>query len=372
MSPKEIYYFLGKCLVLDEIPVLRQEVQEQFGHPDFSWEHFVQVGSSHLVLPALFVKLRNARLLTALPDDLGKHLEQIYILNLERNKNLLKQVRWLDQLLQQSGIHPVFLKGSGALLEELYADPGERMLADIDCLVGEEEFEEAVQLVKAEGYTHPPFLPEKLAMMHHFPSLFKAGEAAQIEIHRIPVGLRQLRHMNLKEMAERQTQMKEADRPSILSGQDQILVNVIHSQLKDHGQYYASIPLRTIYEFYRLSRKYDLSDIRIHTSRLRLVLNNYMAVAEKLFNPSKPFPVENRARTWLYLRRFELNKSSRIYNRFSKFIRSLTDLIYNYAYILSRALVKKEYRKYLRIRLTNPAWYRHHLSVVRKRFLRSF
>jgi hypothetical protein len=368
MSPKEIYFFLGRCLALEDIPELKQDVREEFNRPDFSWEQFVQVGSSHLVLPALYVKLRNAGLKEALPEDLHKHLEQIYMLNVERNRKLLEQISWLDQLLKQSGIYPVFLKGSGALLEELYADPGERVLADIDCLVGKENFEHAAQLLQKEGYTHPPFVREKLPLMHHYPSLFKAGEPAPIEIHKYPVGIRQLQYLNLEEINARMSRPKEAGRPSILSGHNQILVNVIHSQLKDGGQYYARIPLRSMYEFYRLTRRHDLSDLRIRSDRLRLVLNNYMAVAARLFTPAEPLPLENRLRTRMYLHRFSLNKTSRWYNRMSHFLRSLAELIYNYVYLLATSLFNKEYRKYLRTRITNPAWYRHHFAVVRKRF----
>jgi hypothetical protein len=368
MSPKELYFFLGRCLALDDIPEFIQEIREEFCRPDFPWEQLVQVGSSHLVLPALFAKWRNADLLGLLPGDLVKYLEQIHTLNVERNRKLVKQINWLNQLLGQSGIHPVFLKGSGALLENLYADPGERVIADIDCLVGEEDMEHAVQLLQNEGYTHPPFVREKLPLMHHFPSLFKAGEPAPIEIHKYPVGICQLRHLDPEEMTACVSIPPEPGGPRILSGHDQILVNVIHSQLKDGGQYYARISLRSMYEFFRLTRKYKLSDVPVRTSRLRLVLNNYMAVAEKLFTPEEPFPIKNRLRTRTYLHRFALNKTSRWYNRISHFCRSLAELIYNYVYLLAKSMFKKEYRKYLRTRMTNPAWYRHHLSVVRKRF----
>lgn len=368
MSPKEIYYFLGKCLVLDEIPDIRQKILERFSQTSFSWEQFVQVGSSHLVLPALYVKLQNAGLLHSLPEELANYLGELHTLNIERNKNLLKQVRWLNQLLHQSGIQSVFLKGSGALLQELYPDPGERILSDIDCMVSENDFENTVQVLKMEGYTHPPFHPASLPMMHHYPSLFKAGEPAQVEIHKFPVGRRQLRYLKLEDMNARLLQLDKPDGPTILSGGDQILINVIHSQLKDRGQYYANISLRNIYEFYRLTRKHELSETGILHPRLKLVLNNYMAVAEKLFAPASAFPVQRRVRTQFFTIRFELNKSSRIYNRLSKLIRSLADLFYTYFYIISRAVIQKDYRRYLRIRLTNPAWYRHHLSVIVKRF----
>ena len=368
MSPKEIYYFLGKCLVVDEQPSLRQEILDQMNRPEFSWEQFVQVGSSHLVLPALYARLREAGLLHHLPEDLVSHLKEIHALNVERNNTLLRQIHGLHNLFRQSGIRSVFLKGSGALLENLYADSGERMLADIDILVSEQKFEAAVQLVIDSGYSHPPFLREKLHLMHHFPSLYKTGEAAKVEIHRIPVGQRQLVYLNLEDLQKGCFRPDKPDGPLIPGGRDQILINVIHNQLKDRGQYYANIPLRNIYEFYRLTRSYDLPDEEKLHPRMKLVMNNYMAVAEKLFAPSESFPVKNRIRTRFFLFRFELNKTSRNYHRAGKLFRTLLELLHSYLYILSKALTHKAYRSYLRINLSSPAWHRHHLAVIRKRF----
>lgn len=359
MSPKDLYYFLGKCLVVDEVPDIRQEIIGKIGEADFSWEQFVQVGSNHLVLPALYVKLRDADLLPFLPDELAMHMAGIHALNLERNRSLMKQAHWLIQVLQQADIHPVFLKGTGALLEDLYADPGERILSDIDCLVKAGDFEKAVQMIRAEGYSSPPFHPESLPMMHHYPSLFKTNEPAQIEVHRYPVGRRQLKYLNLEDIP---------DKSFTLSGRDQILINVIHSQLKDRGQYYANVPLRNIYDFYRLTRKYGFLETSTLHPRLRSVYNNYRAVAAKLFAPSEFFPHEKGVRTKLFIARLELNKSNRIYYRLSKLIRSMADLLYAYLFIIVKAMYQEDYGTYLRIRLKNPAWYKHHLSVVRKRF----
>lgn len=101
---------------------------------------------------------------------------------------------------------------------------------------------------------------------------------------------------------------------------------------------------------------------------MKLVMNNYMAVAEKLFAPPESFPVKNRIRTSLFLIRFELNKTSRTYHRAGKLLRTLLELLHTYFYILSKAITNKAYRSYLQINLSSPAWYRHHLSVIRKRF----
>ncbi len=368
MSPKEIYYFLGKCLALGEAPQLKEEILNTIGKPSFSWEQFVQMGSSHLVLPALFVKLRDADLLTCLPKDLVVHLKEIHSLNLDRNRHFLQQVHWLVELLQNEGIHPVLLKGAGALLDELYWDPAERVITDIDCLVSEEHFDRAVELLKVEGYNSPPFHPASLPMMHHYPSLYKPGEPAKIEIHRYPVGRRQLKYLDMENFNAQLFESENPHPPLILSGPYQILINMIHSQLKDKGQYYANIPLRSIYEFYRLSLRHDLSKLGIHHRPLKQVLNNYMAVGNKLFTPGIQFPVKKRLGTKLFMFRFELNKSRRLYARWSKTSRSVADLIHTYLIIIFRALFHKEVRRYLRVRLTNPRWYRHHLTVIRKRF----
>ena len=98
------------------------------------------------------------------------------------------------------------------------------------------------------------------------------------------------------------------------------------------------------------------------------MLNNYMSVAEKLFTPEKSFPLKKDLSSKVFIWRFEFNKTSRVYNHMGKFFRTLTEILYTYLYILAKALTHKEYRSYLRINLTSLAWYRRHVSVIRKRF----
>lgn len=368
MSPKEMYYFLGKCLTLGEDQQLKEKILPTISKSSFSWEKFVQMGSNHLILPALFAKLRDAGLLPYLPNELLIHLEEIHSMNQARNKGYIQQVHWLVALFQKEGIHPVLLKGAGALIDELYTDPAERVISDIDCLVSEEHFDKAVELLKAEGYKSQPFHPASLSMMHHYPSLHKHDEPARIEIHRYPVGRRQLKYLDMEVFNSENFKSDNPSPPIVLNGHNQILINLIHSQLKDKGQYYANIPLRSIYEFYRLSIRHDISGIKIPHPYLKRVLNNYMMVGTKLFSPAILFPVKKRLETKLFIYRFELIKTSRRYARWSKTSRSVADLLHAYFIILFRALFHKEPRKYLLVRLSNPKWYRHHIRTIQKRF----
>jgi hypothetical protein len=352
---------------MDELQHPEKVILPVIHRADFSWEHFVHMGSNHLVLPALYVKFRNNGLLSALPDDLAMHLQKLYTMNVDRNRQLIKQIEWLTTLLCRSGIHPVLLKGSGSLVEGLYPDQGERILADIDCMVKESEVEAAVTLLRSEGYEARPFHPASLPMMHHYPALFKPHEPAPIEIHHIPVGRRQLKYINMDEWTGYLFSSGN-EAPLTLRTGDQIIVNMIHGLLKNRGQYYANLSLRNMYEFYRLSWREDPAGVQLPHPRLRMIYNNYLAVASRLFQTGKAYPVEKRWRTMLYIKRFELNKSSRLYNKLSWAFRSGADLMYTYFSILLRSLIRKEYRRYLMVRLSNLKWYRHHLSVLRKRF----
>jgi hypothetical protein len=153
-----------------------------------------------------------------------------------------------------------------------------------------------------------------------------------------------------------------------LPEKDRIVINMIHGLLKNRGQYYANLSLRNIYEFYRLSLECDPAGITIHHPRLRLIFNNYMAIASRMFHSVNNYPVRRRVRTTIFMARFELNKSSSIYNRLSWAIRSLADLLYTYIFILVKSVTKKDYRRYLLVRLSDLKWYPHHLMVLQKRF----
>lgn len=367
MSPEQLYYFLGQCLTLDEFPDRKEEIRQWIRRPGFPWEQFVGMGSTHLVLPALYVRFRNGGLLGDLPGELTAHLKHLHALSTERNRQLREQITWLHSLFEGHGIGHIFLKGSASLLDQLYPDEGERVLHDIDCLVGD-DLSMPVALLESEGYSAAPFDPASLPLMHHYPALFKPGQPAQIELHRIPVGRRQLRYLGPDLMNTVRSGADQNQAPRTPTAAEQILLNVIHSQLKDRGQYYGTVPLRSAYEFYRLTLRYDPAQLEIRHPRLRMVLNNYQAVGNRLFRPDPPFPEHNTLKTSIFLFRFHLNRSNRTYYRFSKCCRSAADLLGSYLYVISGAIRHRSYRKYLFKKLTRTSWYRHHLSVIRKRF----
>jgi len=74
------------------------------------------------------------------PDVLEQHLKEIYTLNRTRNEQILLQVKEMNATLNAANISPIYLKGTGNLIDGIYGDIGERIIGDIDFLVAEKDF----------------------------------------------------------------------------------------------------------------------------------------------------------------------------------------------------------------------------------------
>ena len=88
------------------------KLEKDLSHPTFDWDAIVVEGSKHLVLPAIYCRLKAKQLLHVLPEELNTYLEGITSINRNRNESILKQVHSISQLLNEHHIDHVFLKGS--------------------------------------------------------------------------------------------------------------------------------------------------------------------------------------------------------------------------------------------------------------------
>ena len=134
MTNKELFYFTGKCLTLDDDPGFREVIKEKITSEAIDWRKFVTLCSNHLILPSIYLRFLTHDILQYLPDELAEHLKDIYNLNVTRNSQILIQLEEITTKLNSRNIYPIFLKGSGNLLDRLYQDNGERILGDIDFL----------------------------------------------------------------------------------------------------------------------------------------------------------------------------------------------------------------------------------------------
>ena len=87
-----------------------------FTAPQIFWDRLVQLGSSQLMLPAIYGALKRKKLINHAPKDLVPYLQEITNLNQKRNTAILKQINFLSKLFNRHQIDYVFLKGATMLI----------------------------------------------------------------------------------------------------------------------------------------------------------------------------------------------------------------------------------------------------------------
>ena len=60
-------------------------------HNNKFWDNLVKIGSNQRVIPKIYSKLKQRKLLNKIPLELKEYLSEIYNFNTERNKNLLRE-----------------------------------------------------------------------------------------------------------------------------------------------------------------------------------------------------------------------------------------------------------------------------------------
>ncbi|MBK5245622.1 MAG: nucleotidyltransferase family protein, partial [Eubacteriaceae bacterium] len=121
--------------------------------------------------------------------QLSSHLENIYELNKKRNLEIIQQVDQINTILKHENISPVYLKGTGNLLDQLYSDPGERMIGDIDLLVKEFDYLKTIDTIISLGYNYEKRELASNVLPKHFNRLYRQDVPADVEIHRVPVNI---------------------------------------------------------------------------------------------------------------------------------------------------------------------------------------
>ena len=181
MNHKEKLFFIAKCLTISLEEKNRDEIEIILKTTDVDWDAVVKVSTAHYVFPALYCNLKRANFLKYLPADLVNYMEHITDLNRDRNKQIISQAQDLNTLLLNNNITPIFLKGTGNLLEGLYDDIAERMVGDIDFIFSKEDYPKAITVLKGNGYSEVDKYEYYIPRTKHNRRLQKENNIAAIE-----------------------------------------------------------------------------------------------------------------------------------------------------------------------------------------------
>lgn len=336
-----------------DIHVLKTTLQDE----NFNWDAIVKVGSRHLVLPAIYCRLKEKQLLNCLPKDLVYYLEEITTINRNRNLEILKQVHKISQLFKKQHISHVFLKGTALLSGNYYKDLGERMVGDIDVLVATNQVQEAYELLQKVNYIPPSTLTfgHKHFEHKHLPRLTKKNELAAVEIHRKVLAKKHFNHLNPSEILKSKSVNNGI---SIPNNKHLLEHNVLNLELNDLGNYYNYINLRTAYDTCVILKEH--STINIQSNYSKLLFNNYF-LRHSLFLKEinfKPTSLKNH----LYITFFKFKithkgfysfwKGSLFYLDYTKFLLKrcwffITNKDYRIDIISDRKRIYREHKKKL-------------------------
>jgi Uncharacterised nucleotidyltransferase len=228
-----------------------------------AWGDLLRQANLHFCTPLWYVRMRQEGLLPLLPPELQEYLRLLHAANLERNQAFREALKEQLLMLHQLEVPAVLLKGAATFCDNLYGDPGARMMGDIDLLVAPSQLESVRQGLTALGYrdfTDPALESPVYApayRLQHLSRLHKPGTPVAVEVH-FKVGRGQDGRVLPVEMAW------EYSRPTSLDGIDsavldptrRLLHNTVHALVPSESFIHSHIPLRDLAEFVALVQRY--------------------------------------------------------------------------------------------------------------------
>ncbi|MGB7206353.1 MAG: nucleotidyltransferase family protein [Anderseniella sp.] len=218
----------------------------------------IQKAAKHAVSPALAGSLRQLQKnqLAAGWDDVMPLLMAFETSNKKANKTAKQTALKLADILQGIDIEPVFLKGMAFILESDDSAPW-RQISDIDTLIPIHRSEQALAVLKENGYQVA--VTEKLFndnYHHHLAPVIDPDSGLSIELH--------TRLMKNKRLGPDLTSLflgsihagDNKSLPLILSPEDRMIHLVLHAQISNMGFALKEISMRDIVDASTLQNLY--------------------------------------------------------------------------------------------------------------------
>ena len=356
MTYKQTLFFIGQSLTINYEEHNKNLIKEQLESKTVDWESVVKVSTAHFVFPALYCNLKKANFLQYLPSDLVEYMKHITDLNRERNQQIITQAKEINELLIENNITPIFLKGTGNLLEGLYDDIAERMVGDIDLIVRKNKTQETYKLLKKNKY----YSKIKGAYIEgrHLKRLIRDDRIAAIEIHKEMISNQNISEFNLNLIIK---DLIIKNNQHFLGYADQLNLSIIAKQINDNGYYFKDISLRNAYDVFLLSKKTSTKNAFNYLDELKNPLTCFLASCYVVFNQPKSLEYISTEKVKKYIKTFNkhLNNPSLKNKHFKKtkrklFFKSRLNIVY-------KSIFSKEYRSWVIIRVTNIKWHKEKL-----------
>ncbi|PQJ69501.1 nucleotidyltransferase domain-containing protein [Polaribacter butkevichii] len=353
MNYKETLFFVAKCLTINHEEKNKVLIEKELKSGNTDWDSVVKVSTGHFVFPALYCNLKRANFLHYIPEELVNYMIHITDLNRERNQQIIDQAKEINELLLKNNITPIFLKGTGNLLEGLYEDIGERMVGDIDFIFSKEDYSKAIEFLTTNGYSKVIEDNYDFPQFKHYSRLQKENRIAAIEIHK-ELLIEKFAHEFNYDFIKSDCQIINTIK--VMSYENQLSLSIIAKQINDDGVHFKNIALRNAYDVFLLSKKTIAKNAFFKFYTLKTPLNCFLAICHTTFGYLDSLEYIKDQETDKYLKIFNkllINKSKRNFKNEIKtkelFIKKRISIIY-------KSIFDKEYRTWLINRVTDKKW----------------
>lgn len=336
----------------------------QYEESDPFWVDFADVAMDHLVVPALADRVEKQGLGEHFPALISRHLDAMLRLNRSRNVQLREEALDIADALNEIGIVPVFLKGSAGLLTGLYDEPGIRIMSDLDVLLPLDLAGQCLHHLTGLGF-------QRVAMIRHprnkcVDTFTRGSSIAPIDVHHQVLDYEYQKILSTREVMQdcvtHRWHHVEFAVPSITH---QVVINIGHAQLNDHGYWFGNLPLRLLHDLTCLQKKapeqidWQRVETAFTTTRNRRALEFHLLAARNLLGFETGTDVRPRLLTrLLFWRSISLMGFPSLQRISFRFIRVFL--------LLSRELSAAELRSRLRRNMADPVWWQRQFAIFWK------
>ncbi len=368
MKQSELFEFACQCLLPDKNTGQKKGIEEKFISGEVDLNRFVFLCSNHLVLPAIYLRLKDAGLIELFPNEYVDHLKEIYETNKKRNRDILLQIDEISSRLKKENIEPLYLKGTANLMDNLYSDLGVRMIGDIDFLVQEKDYLKTVDLILDLGYENQHKMYEDAKSFKHYPRLFRKDVPADIEIHRVPVNIQYSKQFHTDLLFQHKKAIKNRSNCFVSSDEHKLIHTFIHSQLSNKGHKRITLELRDLYDAQLLLKRVDVNSVLPQVEE-KIKARDFFEYVNYLFNPEQISLSDKLPNNFAVRHQWFLNHS-RWHRTYLNILNFYELIIIRYLWRIIRAPFQKSSMRYLYVRLKDPKWYKMHFKGVRDSFRR--
>ena len=255
----------------------KDQIKTKIIDSQYFWDGIVELGSRHLVLPAVYGNLKRKNILKLIPVDLEKFLKDIYKKNRERNKKILLQIEFLNDLFLKKNVDHIFLKGSALLQSNKFDVLNERMIGDIDILIRKESILKARDLIVKNGYKFfntEMNLTEGLIENKHLIRMIHENHIAAVELHKEVLNGNKFRLLPSENLF---SETVEIGRKKILNSKRLVEHIILNWRFNDYGVLKKTLSLRVVNDYINVSNSDDTNVQGVNRLSL-LKFNNYLKI----------------------------------------------------------------------------------------------